>query len=84
MTGAANVKRLAVAAILVLLAPLGSQISALALSATVAALLSALALWELRAPAHDALGDRLDAPRVAPRALMRDLRHLQQHQEGTP
>jgi hypothetical protein len=33
VTGAANAKRLAVAAILVLLAPLGSQISALALSA---------------------------------------------------
>ena len=48
VTGAANAERLAVAAILVLLAPLGSQISALALSATVAALLSALALWELR------------------------------------
>jgi low temperature requirement protein LtrA len=48
VTGAANAKRLAVAAILALLAPLGSLISALALSATVAALLSALAFWELR------------------------------------
>jgi low temperature requirement protein LtrA len=55
VTGAANAERLAVAAILVLLAPLGSQISALALSATVAALLSALALWELRAPGHGVL-----------------------------
>ena len=52
VTGAANAERLAVAAILVLLVPLGSQISALALSATVAALLSALALWELRTLAH--------------------------------
>jgi low temperature requirement protein LtrA len=52
VTGAANAKRLAVAAILVLLAAVGSQISALVLSATVAALLSGLALWELCAPAH--------------------------------
>jgi low temperature requirement protein LtrA len=52
VTGTANAKRLTVAAILVLLAPLGAQVSALALSATVAALLSALALWELRAPAQ--------------------------------
>jgi low temperature requirement protein LtrA len=52
VTGAANAKRLAVAALLAALAPVGSQISALALSAIVAALLSALALWELRAPAH--------------------------------
>lgn len=55
VTGAANAKRLAVAALLVALAPVGAQISALALSAIVAALLSALALWELRAPAHGAL-----------------------------
>jgi low temperature requirement protein LtrA len=84
VTGAANVERLVVAALLVLLAPLGAQISALALSVTVAALLSALALWELRTPAHDALGTRRGAPTVAPRALMRELRHLQQQQEGTP
>src|SRR6185437_5076163 len=50
MTGAANAQRLAVAAFLVLLAPIGSQISALALSAMVAVLLSALAVWELRTP----------------------------------
>jgi low temperature requirement protein LtrA len=82
VTGAANVERLAVAAILVLLAPLGAQISALALSATVAAVLSALALWELRT--HGALATRLSTPAVAPRALMRDLRHHQQQQEGKP
>jgi low temperature requirement protein LtrA len=52
VTGAANPKRLAAAAILVLLAPIGSQISALALSATVAAVLSALAVWELGTPAR--------------------------------
>ena len=49
VTGAVDVPRLAVAALLVLLAPLGSAISALALCATVAAVLCALALWELRA-----------------------------------
>jgi low temperature requirement protein LtrA len=68
VTGAANAKRLLVAAVLVLLAPLGAQISALALSATVAALLSALALWELRTPDRD----RLLLP------------NLQQQPEGTP
>ncbi|MET0686193.1 MAG: low temperature requirement protein A [Solirubrobacteraceae bacterium] len=47
VTGAVDVPRFAVAALLVLLAPLGSAISALALCATVAALLCALALWEL-------------------------------------
>jgi low temperature requirement protein LtrA len=51
VTGAANAKRLSVAAVLLLLIPVGAQISALALCATVAALLGALALWELRAPA---------------------------------
>jgi low temperature requirement protein LtrA len=60
VTGAANAKRLAVAAVLVVLAPLGSQVSALALSAAVAALLSALAVWELRASgvAPPRLGER--------------------------
>jgi low temperature requirement protein LtrA len=48
VTGATNGERLAVAAILVLLAPIGSQISALALSATVVGLLSGAAVWELR------------------------------------
>jgi len=48
VTGAANAKRLAVAALLVLLVPVGGRVSALALSAIVAALLSAAALWELR------------------------------------
>jgi hypothetical protein len=49
MTGTANTKRLAVAAALVLLAPVGGHVNALMLSAIVAALLTALALWELRA-----------------------------------
>jgi low temperature requirement protein LtrA len=53
VTGVANAKRLAVAALLVLLVPVGSRVSALALSVSATALLSALALWELRAPAHN-------------------------------
>jgi low temperature requirement protein LtrA len=51
MTGASNGKRLAVAALLLLLVPLGSELSILALSIIVAALLSALVFWERRAPA---------------------------------
>ncbi len=70
VTGAANAKRLAVATVLVLLAPIGSQVSALALSATVAALLSALAVWELWTPA------------LHRRSV--ELRHLHSQQEGTP
>ena len=70
VTGAANAKRLAVAAVLVLLAPIGSQVSALALSATVVVLLSALVVWELPTPA------------LHRRSV--ELRHLQSQQEGTP
>jgi low temperature requirement protein LtrA len=50
MTGATNAKRVAVAALLILLVPLGGQVGALVLSIVVAALLTALAVWELRAP----------------------------------
>jgi len=50
MTGETNAKRVAVAALLILLVPLGGQVSALLLSLIVAALLPALAAWELRAP----------------------------------
>jgi low temperature requirement protein LtrA len=78
LTGAANARRLAVAAVLVLLAPVGWQISALALSAAVAALLSALVLWELRAPARHAQGtDRA-------RRRWQTFRHIGHQQEGTP
>jgi low temperature requirement protein LtrA len=70
VTGAVNAKRLAVAALLVLLAPIGSQTSVMALSATVAVVLSALAVWELRTPGLH-------------RRLV-ELRHLQSQQEGTP
>jgi low temperature requirement protein LtrA len=83
VTGAANAKRLAVAALLVLLAPVGTGISALALSATVAALLTLLALWELRVPAHHALGTRPGSPTDAPGVLVSHLRHHQHQQEGT-
>jgi low temperature requirement protein LtrA len=48
LTSAANGKRLVVAALLVALAPVGGRLGALALSASVAALLTALAIWELR------------------------------------
>jgi hypothetical protein len=44
----ADRQRLVVAALLVLLAPLGGHVEALALSIIVAGLLSALAIWELR------------------------------------
>jgi len=46
VTGAASGKRLSVAALLILLVPLGGQISTLLLSLMVASLLSALAVWE--------------------------------------
>jgi low temperature requirement protein LtrA len=50
LTGALNAKRVAVAALLLLLAPLGGQVSVLVLSLIVASLLLALAVWERRAP----------------------------------
>jgi low temperature requirement protein LtrA len=50
MTATANPKRLGVAALLVGLALVGGHVSALLLSAVVAALLVVLALWELRGP----------------------------------
>jgi low temperature requirement protein LtrA len=55
MTSTANVRRLTVAALLILLVPVGDEISALMLSAIVAALLALLAVWELvPAPARRA------------------------------
>ena len=50
MTGVTNTKRLAVAALLILLVPLGNHVSALVLSLVVASLLPALAVWERRTP----------------------------------
>jgi low temperature requirement protein LtrA len=49
MTGTTNAARVAVAGVLVLLVPIGDQVSALLLAVIVAALLTGLALWELRA-----------------------------------
>jgi low temperature requirement protein LtrA len=46
ITGGTNAKRVTVAALLVLLVPLGGQLSALLLSLIVAALLLALVIWE--------------------------------------
>ena len=48
MTSAANTKRLVVAALVLLLAPVAGQLTALVLSVLVAGLLAALALWELQ------------------------------------
>jgi low temperature requirement protein LtrA len=50
MTGTTNARRVAVAGLLILLVPLGGEVSALALGVIVAALLTALAVWELLAP----------------------------------
>jgi len=49
VTRDANAKRLTAAAVLILLVPVGGQVSMLALSLIVAALLPALAVWERRA-----------------------------------
>jgi low temperature requirement protein LtrA len=46
MTGVTSTKRVAVAALLILLVPLAGELSALVLSLVVAALLPALAVWE--------------------------------------
>ena len=54
MTGETNAKRVAVAALLILLVPLGSELSVLLLSLIVASLLPALAVWERRAPRVEA------------------------------
>jgi low temperature requirement protein LtrA len=50
-----NAKRLMVAGLLILLVPLGGQVSALLLGAIVTGLLAALAVWELLAPARNPL-----------------------------
>ena len=56
-------ERLAVAALFGALIPVGDQLSALLLSAIVAALLTALALGELRAPDVEAAARVLWGPR---------------------
>jgi hypothetical protein len=50
MTGVTKAKRVAVAALLVLLVALGDQVGALLLNIVVAAPLTVLGVWELRAP----------------------------------
>jgi low temperature requirement protein LtrA len=50
MTGVTQAKRVAVAALLILLVPLGGQVGALLLSIVVATILTVPAVWELRAP----------------------------------
>jgi len=65
MTGNANAKRLATAALLVLLAPLAGHVSALALGATIAVLLGGLVIWELRVP-RVATGLRYGAAGASP------------------
>jgi hypothetical protein len=70
MTGVARAHRVAVAALLILLAPLGGQIEVLPLSIVVAAILTGLAVWERSAP------DRVEASapaRVMPSAGARPL-----------
>jgi low temperature requirement protein LtrA len=54
ITGAMDANRLAVAALLLLLVPLGGQLSVLLLSLIVATLLLALAGWEVRASGVEA------------------------------
>jgi hypothetical protein len=51
LTSRTNTKRLAVAALLILLVPLAGNIAALLVTAIVTALLAALAVWELRGAA---------------------------------
>lgn len=48
--GEASIKRLAAAGLILALAPLAPQVSVLALCALVTAVLTALALWEVRSP----------------------------------
>jgi low temperature requirement protein LtrA len=64
VTRVANVRRLAAAGALVLLAPLGGQVTALALSAIVAAALTGLALWDLRATAPSTTAPRRNILRI--------------------
>jgi low temperature requirement protein LtrA len=69
MTGVTDVKRVAVAALLLLLVPVAGQAGALLLSVIVAALLTVLAVWELRAGAVTGYRGRTMGPAL--RALRR-------------
>jgi low temperature requirement protein LtrA len=59
MTGATQAPRVAVAAALILLAPLGGHLETLTLSIIVTALLTVLAAWELRSGALRTRSKRL-------------------------
>jgi low temperature requirement protein LtrA len=83
VTGAANAKRLGVAGLLVLLAPVADHVSALVLSAMVGALLIGLALWELP-PRTRSLGMRLGSVTDAGEGTRRRSSLRQPQQEGTP
>jgi low temperature requirement protein LtrA len=67
MTGRTNVTRLGVAGLLIVLMPIGGQLSALLVSVIVTALLFALAAWELRVRGGQSL--RVCAGRPSPAAL---------------
>jgi low temperature requirement protein LtrA len=69
MTGVTDARRVAVAALLLLLVPVGGQAGALLLSVIVAALLTVLAVWELRAGAITGYRRRTMGPAL--RALRR-------------
>jgi low temperature requirement protein LtrA len=66
LTSATNTKRIVVAGLIVLLAPLGDQVDALALGAIVTALLAALAIWELRTRSRRESNDRFKGRAAAP------------------
>lgn len=61
MTGTTDVPRVLVAGCLVLLVPIGGEVSALLLAVAVGALLTALVLWELRASRRGTLQMTRDA-----------------------
>jgi len=76
MTRTTNAKRIAAAALLLLLVPLGGQISVLLLSLVVTSLLLALPVWERRPSRPLSLLKR--------RELVREARHRVAVEEGSP
>ena len=67
MTGKTNTKRLTVAALLILLVPLGGHVAALLLGVIVTALLVALAVWELRRRRSAAASSKSVKPKLSSR-----------------
>jgi low temperature requirement protein LtrA len=87
MTGTTNVTRAAVAGVLILLVPIGGQVSALLVSLIVATMLSALAAWELRLRGREPSSSRTDRKRSStnsPRSSSPEPRHTLRptHQEA--